>query len=411
MNPAEQRASEVARESYGRLVALLASRTRDIAAVEDALSDAFEAALTQWARNGVPQNPEAWLLTAAKRRLLDGHRREAVRAKASEHLLLRMDEVMSEERDAVFPDERLRMLFVCTHPAIDPEARVPLMLQTVLGLDAATVANAMRVAPKTMGQRMWRAKEKIYEAHVSFDVPSKETLAERLESVLDAIYVAFGVSWEDVCGIDVRMRDLTKEALFLGHLVVKLLPNEPEALGLLALMLFAEARFPARRSSSGAYVPLSKQDVALWSRPLIREAELALTQAASFGSVGRFQLEAAIQSAHVNGRIEGQVDTRSIADLYDGLMHVAPSLGGWVAHASAILDADGAPEAIAALDGIEDARKTSYQPYWAVRAAALRAAGERALADEAYDRAIALSEDATVRDFLHEERLKISRAR
>lgn len=394
-------AEQVARASYGRLMALLASRTRDIAAVEDALSEAFFAALTQWPTAGAPHNPEAWLLTAARRRLLDGHRRNAVRDREAD-AVARMIEELAEQTDAtMLRDDRLRLLFVCTHPAIDPTCQVPLMLQTVLGLDAAAIASAMRVAPKTMGQRLWRAKTKIREAGISFEVPDDAVLPERVGAVLEAVYAAFGTAWEDLRGTDTRLRDLAEEAIFIGRLLVDLLPQEPEAHGLLSLMLFAQARRHARRSADGLYVPLSEQDQSLWSSAQIDEAEALLARAFTLGTVGPFQIEAALQSAHVSGARSGQLDHAAILALYEALIQLAPSLGSLVGHGAALIEARGPVAALAALDQIDPDLRRDYQPYWAVRAAALSLTDRTHEAREAYQRALGMTEDDATRRFLN----------
>ena len=200
----------VARESYGRLVAYLASHTRDVASAEDALSNALVAALVTWPRDGVPQNPEAWLLTAARHSLIDLVRHQQVAA-ASEPTLLLLREEPKEVTLSGFPDERLKLLFVCAHPAIDPAMHTPLMLQTVLGLDAARVAHAFLVSPKTMGQRLVRAKTKIRDGGIQFEVPQEHELPQRLDAVLEAIYAAFGIGWDDMAGVDQRGRDLAEE--------------------------------------------------------------------------------------------------------------------------------------------------------------------------------------------------------
>lgn len=395
------RAAELAaRASYGRLLAILAARTRDIAAAEDALAEAFVSALEQWPRTGVPDRPEAWLLTAAKRRVVDVHRRRVVRADATEEVSLLIEELGARADPGAVPDDRLRLLFVCTHPAIDPAVQVPLMLQTVLGLDAAAIASAFRVAPKTMGQRLWRAKVKIREAGIPFETPEDGHLPERLGAVLEAIYAAYGTAWEDVRGSDARLRDLSMEAIFLGRLLVALLPEEPEALGLLALMLFAEARRPARRSAEGAYVPLERQEVSKWSMPLLEEAKHHLIQASRLGRLGPFQLEAAIQSAHVSAAFSGVRDPASILQLYEGLVALTGSLGALVSRAAALIEAEGGEAALRALDAIPATLSGDYQPWWAVRAAALRAAGRDEEARDAYQRAMGLTEDDAIRRFL-----------
>src|SRR6266851_9620208 len=237
----------VARESYGRLVAYLSANTRDVASAEDALSNALVAALKAWPGDGVPQNPEAWLLTAARRSFIDlvRHRQVAV---ASEPTL----QLLREEREvtlpAEFPDDRLKLLFVCAHPAIDSSMHTPLMLQTVLGLDAARIAHAFLVPPKTMGQRLFRAKIKIRDGGIQFEIPQDRDLPERLDGVLEAIYAAFGIGWDDMFGIDQRGRDLAEEAIWLARVLLQLIPSEAEVQGQLALMLHCEARRSGRRA-------------------------------------------------------------------------------------------------------------------------------------------------------------------
>jgi RNA polymerase sigma-70 factor (ECF subfamily) len=377
------------------------ARSRDVAAAEDALGDAFLAALESWPRTGVPEKPEAWLLTAARRRLVDGARHAQVTVAAVPDLWVVMDRAGDDTAsDVVFPDERLKLLFVCAHPAIDETVRTPLMLQTVLGLDAVRIAAAFLVAPATMGQRLVRAKAKIRDAGIRFEVPDPRELPRRLESVLEAIYAAYGSGWEDVAGADPRRRGLAGEALWLGRLVARLLPGEPEALGLLSLMLHCEARRPARRDAGGGYVPLSRQDVTRWSRPMMEEAERLLAEAARAERPGRFQLEAAIQSAHARRATGEDADREAIALLSEGLTRLAPSVGARVASAAALAEARGAAAGLAALDAIASDAVAAYQPYWALRAHLLGLLGRAGPAREAYARAIELSQDAAVRDFL-----------
>ena len=404
MSDAHRAAELAARASYGRLLAYLASRARDVAAAEDALGDAFAAALETWPRVGVPDNPDAWLLVAARRRLVDRARHTGVEATAAATLRLAAETAdVNASRESIFPDERLTLLFVCAHPAIDEAARTPLMLQAVLGLDAARIASAFLVAPATMSQRLVRVKTKIRDAGIGFQIPGPEELPERLDSVLDAIYAAYGTGWEDVAGADPRRRGLAEEAIWLGRLVVALLPDEPEAGGLLALMLHCEARRPARRDASGAYVPLSRQDVSLWSRTMIDEAERTLADASRVRRPGRFQLEAAIQSVHAQRAVTGGTDWEAIALLYEGLVRVAPTIGARVAHAGALAEARGAATGLAALDAMPMDVVIAYQPYWALRAHLLQAFGRVDEARDAYARAIGLSEDPAVREFLADQ--------
>jgi RNA polymerase sigma-70 factor (ECF subfamily) len=293
---------ELRRRRYGKLVAFLAARTRDVAAAEDALSDAFASALADWPVKGCPSNPEAWLLTVARRKLVDADRRRRTGENASTELQLLTEGLHAASarvREAEIPDQRLALMFACAHPAIDASIHAPLILQVVLGLDAKTIASAFLASPAAMAKRLVRAKEKIREAGIAFRIPNREELSGRLETVLDAIYAAFAEGWSDAGGTDVARRDLTEEAMFLARLVTELLPDEPEALGLLALMLHAESRRRARRNADGEYVPLAEQDQTLWDAEMLTDAEVLLRRAGTLGAIGRYQLEAALQSAHV----------------------------------------------------------------------------------------------------------------
>src|SRR5438477_1155249 len=307
----------VARESYGRLVAYLSAQTHDLARAEDALSDALLKALTTWPRDGLPQNPEAWLLTTARHSLIDLIRHQRVVSESEPALLLLKEHSTEMDFSANFPDERLKLLFVCAHPAIDPAVHTPLMLQAVLGLDAARIAGAFLISPKTMGQRLVRAKTKVRDGGIRFEVPEQRDLPQRLDAVLDAIYAAFGIGWDDMVGGDQRGQDLAEEAIWLARVLLQLMPDEAEVLGLLSLMLHCEARRPARRDRNGHYIPLSQQDPALWSLPLIKEAEHRLRQAFNRGRSGRFQLEAAIQSAHAERMRGGRIEWPAIVQFYE----------------------------------------------------------------------------------------------
>ncbi len=380
---------QVARDSYSRLVAFLAARSRDLAAAEDALADAFLAALETWPRTGVPDKPEAWLLTAARRRLIDGARHARVQAEAVPALLAMADEAQElASTDLVFPDERLKLLFICAHPAIDAAARTPLMLQTVLGLDAARIASAFLVQPATMGQRLTRAKAKIRDAGIAFELPEADELPPRLDAVLETIYAAYGSGWDDVAGADPRRKGLAVEAIDLGRLLVRLMPAEPEVKGLLALMLHCEARRASRRAATGGYVPLSEQDVQRWSRPMIAEAETLLCGAAQTGRIGRFQLEAAIQSVHAQRAATGRTDWEAVALLYEGLVRLAPTVGALVGRAAAVAEASGAATG------------------WALAAHLLKRMHRSGEAGAAYSRGIGLCEDPAMREFLAQQALQ-----
>jgi RNA polymerase sigma-70 factor, ECF subfamily len=392
-------AERVARESYGRLVAFLAAGARDVPAAEDALADAFAAALQSWPLHGAPANPEGWLVVAARRRLIDAARRRgAAEAEATLRLL-------AEEFDASgerpLPDRRLALMFACAHPAIEESVRAPLMLQTILGLDAAAIASAFLVSPAAMGQRLSRAKTRIRLAGVPFREPSPELWPERIGAVLDAIYAAFSHGW--LATGDSRGRNLAEEAIWLGRVAAELAPAEPEASGLLALMLYAHARRDARRDPDGRFVPLSEQDVAAWDHSAIDEAERRLEAAARLGRPGRYQLEAAIQSAHAARRRNGATDWPAIAGLYDALLALTGSAVVAVNRAVAISRALGVEEGLAALAAVEaDASLAEFQAYWAARAD-LEARAGLAGAREAYTRAIGLESDPAVRAFLYEK--------
>ena len=306
---AARKAEDAARASYGKLLAILARRTGDIAAAEDALADAFAAALAQWPEGGVPDNPVGWLLTVARRSIGHTIGRRVTAEKASDLVAMLQDERDTTEASA-FGDARLALLFVCAHPAIDDEAQTPLMLQTVLGLDAARIAACFLVSSATMSQRLVRAKRKIRDAGIAFVIPEPSEIQSRVAVVLSAVYAAYGTAWEDVSGADDKLAGLADEAIWLARLLVDLLPDEAEAMGLLSLMLHCEARRDARRDPDGGFVPLHRQDVARWSRPIIVEAEALLRAAASKISPGRFQTEAAIQSLHAHQRMTGERFTR-----------------------------------------------------------------------------------------------------
>lgn len=407
-------AEAAARGGYGKLVAFLAARTRDVAAAEDALSEAFASALIDWPKNGVPAQPEAWLLTAARRKLIDAARRAQTSKAATPRLQLMVEEMDAAAQDrSEIPDDRLALMFACAHPAIDAAIRAPLILQTVLGFDAATIASAFLVAPTTMGQRLSRAKARIGLAGVPFRIPDRAEMPQRLAAVLDAVYAVFAEGWADPAGADPRRRGMSDEAIWLGRLIIALAPDEAEALGLLALMLHAEARRPARRDAVGDYVPLSQQDPQLWDAAMIVEADDALRRASRMpGATGRYQLEAAVQSAHAARRVAGEADWRAIATLYDALYELTGSPVVAVNRAVAIAEIEGAAAGLKALDELAiDPRLADYQPYWAARAELAAQTGAAAEAAAGYRRAIGLERDPAVRKFLERRWARLPPAR
>jgi RNA polymerase sigma-70 factor (ECF subfamily) len=402
---AREAAESVARRGARRACRSSAARTRDVAGAEDALAEAFAAALVEWPRAGVPQSPEAWLLTVARRKHIDVVRHQRVGEEAGGHLKLMADEMAAAAEQPTMPDERLALMFACAHPAITAGIRAPLILQTILGFDAATIASAFLIAPSTMAQRLVRAKSKIREAGIPFTVPEPHEYPERLGSVLDAIYAAFAEGWSDPAGTDARRRNLADEGIWLGRLVVSLLPDDAEALGLLALMLCAQARRGARRDAAGEYVPLAAQDPSAWDDAQIDEAEDLLRRASTKPGTGRYQLEAAVQSAHVVRRRTGRADWAAIERIYDALLAMTGSPVVAINRALATAEIRGPAVALAALDALaDDARLADYQPYWAARADLLARLGRNADAAETYERAIGLEVDPAVRRFLQRRR-------
>ena len=397
-------AARVARESYGKLVAYLAASSRDVPGAEDALADAFASALVAWPCQGVPLNPEGWLAKAARRRLIDAARRRRSADRASEALEL-IDAELKEASDARegIPDRRLALMFACAHPAIEESIRAPLMLQTILGLDAAAIASAFLVSPAAMGQRLSRAKAKIRLAGVPFKIPEREDLPDRLGVALEAIYAAFSHGWAEAFSDDPRGRNLAQEAIWLGRVVVSLIPNEPEAMGLLALMLYAHSRREARRDAMGRYVPLSNQAVERWDQSAIEEAEGLLHAAGALGEPGRFQLEAAVQSVHAARRLTGTTDWKAIAVLYEALFALTASPVVAVNRAAAVAHAHGPAAGLKLLDEVEaKGGLAGFEPYWVARADLCAKLGEVDAARSAYGLAIGLQSDPAARAFLIE---------
>ncbi|WP_224816160.1 RNA polymerase sigma factor [Hasllibacter sp. MH4015] len=387
-------AEDAARASYGKLVAMLAARSGDIAAAEDALADAFVQALRTWPARGIPDRPEAWLLTTARNRATDSARRD--------RRITFTEEVpeMPTTDHLSFPDHRLKLMFVCAHPAIEEGLRTPLILQTVLGVQAADIARVFNVAPSAMAQRLVRVKRKIKDTRIPFVLPGDPDIASRRDALLNAVYAAYAVDWQEGTG------DLSHEAHYLATLLADLMPDNAETLGLAALITFIEARRGANLRA-GLYVPLPEQDPDLWNTGLIDRAALFLTRASALGAPGRFQLEAAIQAVHAERHVTGVTNWRALSQLYAGLMQAHPSLGAAVGRAAAVGEDAGPAAALALLDLIEPDAVKAFQPYWATRAHLLAAYNPQSAAD-AYTRAIDLSTYAPATRWLEARRAALA---
>lgn len=381
------RMEDVMRASYGRLLAILSSRTKDILLAEDALSDAFAKALNHWPDN-MPSNPEAWLLTVARNRLTDIARRDA-RIELHDDL----PEVDAPPPDmSDFPDERLKLMFVCAHPAIDRGIHTPLMLQTVLGVETEAIAHAFLLPHATMAKRLVRSKRKIRNAGVAFQIPEPEELPPRLSAVLEAIYGALSRDW-------LGAGALAEEALYLASLLADLMPDEPEVLGLAALIAYTLSRENAR-SQNGYFVPLEDQDTALWDRDLLEVGQGYLTKAQSKQVLGRFQLEAAIQAVHADRLSTGVTNWEALVQLHLGLSRIAPTIGATVGYAAAVGKSIGPKEGLEALQAIDAKVRTTFAPAEATRAYLLSALGKPQEALAAYEQAISLTFEAPLRQYL-----------
>jgi predicted RNA polymerase sigma factor len=393
MSDAKARAADVARASYGRLLALLAARSRDISLAEDALADAFRQALENWPIFGVPNNPEAWLMATAKNRSIDLLRRIS-RSPVEAHEDL-PDVIEDIEDPQAIPDRRLALMFVCAHPAIDAGMHTPLMLQVVLGYEAADIGRAFMVSPAALQQRLVRAKRKIKDARISFQLPERSDVPERLPAVLEAVYGAYALDWL----LQDDERDMVGEALYLSRLLAELLPNEPETAGLAALFCLTHAR-TSSRLKDGALVPMHEQDHTMWNTALLKEGSDWLRKAASFKTIGRFQLEAAIQQAHVSRVQDNVANWSHIMMLSEALCLLYPTAGAHTNRIAALAEVKGPALALEELERFANTLDSAFQPVEATRAHLLAQLNRNKDAIAAYRKAISLTTDLASRVWL-----------
>jgi RNA polymerase sigma-70 factor (ECF subfamily) len=403
----------VFREEYGRAVAVLVRHFGDIDVAEEAVQDAFTVAVKRWPSSGTPPSPAGWIITTARNRAIDRLRREASREDrhAQAALLHGSNEALGEDpwggNEGVVPDDRLRLIFTCCHPALATSAQVALTLRLLGGLTTAEIARAFLVPEATMAQRLVRAKGKIRDARIPYRIPGDTDLPGRLGSVLAVVYLIFNEGYTASSGGGLVRDDLCAEAIRLGRLLAGLMPDEPEAKGLLALMLLTESRRETRTTADGALVRLGDQDRARWNRGLIVEGQAIVRQCLARNQPGPYQIQAAINAVHSDAAVASATDWRQILQLYDQLLSIAPGPIVALNRAVAVAEVEGPKAALAIVDGLDLDR---YHLFHAIRADLLRRLDRTAEAAAACEAAIGCAQNATEREFLRRSYEAMSRA-